>query len=87
MAFIHKSPLNLLDNQYLELFTLQSQLYDIYKRKAVPLLDLDRDGWILSYNVLINWPNYNNFHKKKMELKKFQNHTLILDNLVTNFPT
>lgn len=33
-AFTHKSPPNLSDNEYLELFTLQSQLDNIYKRRA-----------------------------------------------------
>jgi len=44
-AFTHKSP-NLSDNEYLELFTLQSQLDDIYKRRAEGAFIRSRQRWL-----------------------------------------
>lgn len=44
-SFTHKSP-NLSDNEYLELFTLQSQLDDIYKRRAEGAFIRFRHSWL-----------------------------------------
>lgn len=44
-SFTHKSP-NLSDNEYLELFTLQSQLDDIYKRRAEGAFIRSRQRWL-----------------------------------------